>query len=102
MAKAKRRKFSSEFKAQVVLEVVSGARTQAEIARHHQLKPDLIARWRRQFLENAASLFERGNSRGGAVEAQIAELERALGKKTMELEAAKKASSIFRQLGDEW
>ena len=88
MAKAKRRKFSSEFKAQVVLEVVSGARTQAEIAR--------------QFLENAASLFERGNSRGGAVEAQIAELERALGKKTMELEAAKKASSIFRQLGDEW
>ena len=102
MAKTKRRKFSPEFKAQVVLEVISGAKTQAEIARQHQIKPDLITRWRRQFLENAASLFERGNRRDGAAEAQIAELERALGKKTMELEMVKKASSIFRQLSDEW
>lgn len=102
MAKIRRRKFSPEFKAQVVLEVISGAKTQAEIARQHQLKPDLITRWRRQFLENAASLFEGGPRRDGAAEARIAELERALGKKTMELEVAKKASSIFRQLSDEW
>ena len=33
MAKTKRRKFSPEFKAQVVLEVISGAKTQVEIAR---------------------------------------------------------------------
>lgn len=102
MAKIKRRKFSPEFKAQVVLEVISGTKTQAEIARQHQLKPDLITRWRRQFLENAASLFERDPRRDGAAEERIAELERALGKKTMELEVAKKASSIFRQLSDEW
>ena len=102
MAKTKRRKFSAEFKAQVVLEVISGAKTQAEIARQHQIKPDMITRWRHQFLKNAASLFEQGNKGDGAAEAQIAELERALGKKTMELEVAKKASSIFRQLSDEW
>ena len=102
MAKTNRRRFSPEFKTQVVLEVISGAKTQAEIARQHQIKPDIIARWRRQFLLNAASLFESGNRRNGATEARIAELEQALGKKTMELELAKKASSIFRQLSDEW
>jgi transposase len=102
MARRKRRKFTPEFKAQVVLEVISGAKTQAEIARQHQIKPDIITRWRRQFLQNAASLFESSNRRNGAAEAQIAELERALGKKTMELEVVKKASSIFRRLSDEW
>jgi transposase-like protein len=99
---AKRRKYTSKFKAQVVLEIISGAKTQAEIARQHRIKPDLITRWRRQFLENAPSLFERGNHHDGVAEARIAELEQALGKKTMELELAKKASSIFRQLNDEW
>jgi transposase len=99
---AKRRKYTSKFKAQVVLEIISGAKTQAEIARQHRIKPDLITRWRRQFLENAPSLFERGNHRDGIAEARITELEQALGKKTMELELAKKASSIFRQLNDEW
>ena len=98
----KRRKFKPEFKAQVVLETISGAKTQAEIARQHRIKPDLIARWRRQFLEDAASIFEKGNSHKGEAEARIAELERALGQKTMELEMAKKATSIFRQLSDEW
>ena len=98
----KRRKFKPEFKAQVVLETISGAKTQAEIARQHRIKPDLIARWRRQFLENAAGIFEKGNSHNGEAEARIAELERALGQKTMELEMAKKATSIFRQLSDEW
>ena len=99
---AKRRKYTSKFKAQVVLEIISGAKTQAEIAQQHRIKPDLITRWRRQFLENATSLFERGNHHGGVAEARITELEQALGKKTMELELAKKASSIFRQLNGEW
>ena len=97
----KRQKYSPEFKAQVVLEIISGARTQAEIARQHRIKPDLITRWRRQFLENATSIFELGNTRNGEAEARIADLERALGKNPMELEVAKKASSIFRQLNDE-
>jgi transposase-like protein len=53
----KRRKYTPEFKAQVVLEIISGAKTQAEIARQHRIKPDLIARWRRQFLEKAATIL---------------------------------------------
>ena len=84
-----RRTHSAEFKLQVVLEVISGARSQAELAREHHLKPDLIRRWTKKFLENAPSVFEqRGPDQ--AARARIAELERALGRKTMELEIAKK------------
>ena len=93
------RTFSSAFKAQVVLEVLSGSKSQAELAREHRLKPDLITRWKRQFLENAASVFER-QSPSDASAGRIAELEQTLGRKTMELEAAKKASSILNRLQD--
>ncbi len=96
----KRRQFTASFKAQVVLEVLSGHKTMAEIARQHRIKPEIIARWRRQFLENAASVFEKSPAGNGEAEARIADLERALGKKTLELEVAKKASSIFQQLSD--
>ena len=60
------------------------------------MKPEIISRWRRQFLENAASVFEKSTAAGGEAEARIAELERALGRKTLELEAAKKASTLFQ------
>jgi transposase-like protein len=39
-----RRTFSPEFKAQVVLEVLSGAKTQAEACREYQLEPELLSK----------------------------------------------------------
>ena len=96
----KRRQFTAAFKAQVVLEVLSGHKTLAEASREYRVKPEIIARWRRQFVENAPSVFEKHNGPDGEAEARIAALERALGKKTLELEVAKKASSIFQQLSD--
>jgi len=97
---AKRRQFTATFKAQVVLELLSGGKSVAEVAREHRVKPEIVARWRRQFVENAAGVFAKSAAVGGEAEARIAELERALGKKTLELEVAKKASSIFQQLSD--
>ncbi len=93
---ARRRQFTAAFKAQVVLELLSGNKSVAEAAREHRVKPEIVSRWRRQFLENAASVFEKSTAAGGEAEARIAELERALGKKTLELEAAKKASTLFQ------
>ena len=93
---AKRRQFTAAFKAQVVLELLSGNKSVAEAAREHGVKAEIISRWRRQFLENAASVFEKSTAAGGEAEARIAELERALGRKTLELEAAKKASTLFQ------
>lgn len=46
MPKRRRRSFTSQFKSQVVLEVLGGLKSQAEVARQHKLKPELIARWK--------------------------------------------------------
>ncbi|MGH2537770.1 MAG: transposase [Candidatus Promineifilaceae bacterium] len=43
----KRRQDTAAFTARVVLEIISGAKSQAELARQHGIEPDVIARWRR-------------------------------------------------------
>lgn len=53
-----RRRFTAEFKAQVVLEVISGVNTAAEASREYRLKPQMLSRWKNKFLENAARVFE--------------------------------------------
>ena len=50
-----RRKFTPEFKAQVVLEVISGVNTAAEAYREYRLKPQVLSRWKNEFLENGVS-----------------------------------------------
>ena len=92
-----RRSFSPEFKAQVVLDVLSGARSPAEVCREHQLSPHLFAQWRTTFLERAASIFSPEEQRSQE-QARIGELERLVGKQALELEALKKGSSILASL----
>jgi len=91
---SKHRKFTPEFKAQVVLEVISGAKNAAEICRQHDLKPQVISEWKSVFLENAAQVFQNSKS-DGQEQARIAELERLVGRLTLELEVAKKASGFL-------
>ena len=59
MAKRKRRNFTPEFKAEVVLETLSSESSQAEVCRRHNLSDEQLSKWKRQLLENAATLFER-------------------------------------------
>ena len=54
---AKRRKFTPEFKAELVLEVLSGATSQAEVCRRHNLNENQLSQWKRQLLENAPMLL---------------------------------------------
>jgi transposase-like protein len=91
---AQRRKFTAEFKAQVVLELVSGAKSAAELCREHQLNPQLLARWKTEFVERAPLLFEQEAMQSQEQE-RIAELERVVGRLTMQLEIAKKASALL-------
>ena len=91
---AKRRTFSPEFKVQVVLEALSGAKTNAQICREYQLASTVVSAWKEQFLEAAPTVFVSPKSRSGEQE-RIAELERLAGRLALELEIAKKASSIL-------
>lgn len=90
-----RRQFTSEFKARVVLEVISGAQSAAEVCREHRLKPDLLSKWKAQFLRDAARVFESSAAIDPA-QARIDDLERLVGRLSLELEAAKKASRLLR------
>jgi transposase-like protein len=90
-----RRQFSAEFKAQVVLQVVSGAKTAAEVCREHRLKPDRFSKWKSQFLRAAPKVLQSLEQIDPA-QAQIADLKRMVGRLTLELEVAKKASRLLR------
>ena len=94
---SKRRKFTPDFKARVVLEELTGVKSKAEICREHQLKPQVLSRWRAEFLERAPEIFATQPSRGNEQQ-QITELERMVGRLTMQLAAAKKASNILTSL----
>ncbi len=89
------RTFSPDFKAQAVLAVISGSKTAAELCREHQIKPDLFSKWKAAFLDNAAKVFER-ETVVDPQQARIADLERMVGRLTLELEVAKKASTLLR------
>jgi len=94
---SKRRTFTPEFKARVVLEELTGVKDKADICREYQLRPQVFSRWREEFLERAAEVFATQPSRGDE-QARIVELERMVGRLTMELEVAKKASNMLTSL----
>jgi len=89
----KYRKFTSKQKLEIVLASLRGDRSVAELCREHGVAESLLRKWREQALEAAAERFESGQERTLQVEQRrrIAELERALGRKTYELEIAGKA-----------
>ena len=87
-----RRKFSPEFKSEIVLQLLSGETSLAQICREHQLTAQMVNQWKQQFLAHARHAFE-ADAVTQADQQRIAELERMVGKLTMELEIAKKASS---------
>jgi len=88
-----RRTFSSVFKAKVVMECITGEKSVSEVTRAYQLSPILVSKWRTEFMENSAAIFER-NHKGNEDQNRIADLERLVGRLTLENEMLKKASSI--------
>jgi transposase-like protein len=87
MSQNKRKQHSPQFKAKVALEAVKGEKTIAEIASQYSVHPTMINAWKRQLLEGASELFERGG-KSKPVEAetsvQIDELYRQIGKLQVE------------------
>ncbi len=90
----KRRQFTPEFKAQVVLDLLTGQQSPSEACRQHALSPTLLATWKSAFLERASTPF-RADDRRDEEHARIAELERMVGRLTMEAEVLKKASTLL-------
>ena len=87
-----RRSFTAEFKVKVVLELISGQKGLAQASREYGIKDTVLSRWKQEFLANALQLFEQPKE-VQEKEERIAELERMVGKLTMQLELSKKVLS---------
>ena len=90
---AKRRRFTAQFKAEVVIEALTGQGSQAELCRRHNLSDNQLSKWKHQLIDNAALLFESTDKPNTAAEQRIAQLEQLVGKLTVALDIQKKAST---------
>jgi transposase-like protein len=92
MTKRSRRKFSAEFKARVALEAIKEVKTLQELSTQFEVHPQLIARWKQEFIQGASKVFE-----GGAVNAaddrehDIDKLYKKIGQMQIENDFLKKA-----------
>lgn len=89
-----RRTFSAEFKAEVVLDALSGHKSNAEVCRQYGIGAPLLSNWKATFLERSALVFQ-GDARCSQEQTRIAELERLVGRQALEIEVLKKASSLL-------
>ncbi len=53
-----RGKYTPEFKAKIVLEVLQGERELGAIAAENNLNPNMVRNWKAELVENASSIFE--------------------------------------------
>ena len=84
----KYRRFSTEFKRQVIEELLSGVNSPAQIMRRHEISSGLLYHWKKQYLNN---LFVDSPNREAALEERICQLEQLAGKLALENEFLKKA-----------
>jgi len=55
----KRKTYSAEFKAKVVLEVLEAEQTINEVASKYELLPANVKNWKKQFVENMSLAFDK-------------------------------------------
>ena len=94
--KRKYRTFTPEQKLEIVLAGLRGDRSVRDVCREHGIAETLYYHWRDRLLEGGKAALATSRDRGTSPEAvelreakkRIGQLERALGKKTYELEVA--------------
>jgi transposase len=98
---ARRRHFSTEQKLAVIAETLEPGASISYVARRHGLAPSLLFRWRRLMSEGGKESVRADEevvpaSEAKKLEQRVRELERLLGKKTMEVEILKEALELTR------
>jgi len=97
MGRSTRRQFTAQQKLEIVQTLARGEQQLTALAREHGIDHTTIYRWRDQVQAGALdALSGQRQAPDQAAEARIRELERTLGRKTLELEILGEAS---RRLG---
>ena len=93
-----RRRWATEQKLRILEESFEPGETVSSAARRHGIAPNLLYRWRRLLSEGGTAAVDSDESVGGnsevkKLEDRVRELERMLGRKTMEVELLRDALS---------
>lgn len=95
----KRRVFTPEKKASIVLEALREERTLNEIAAEYEIHPNQLSRWKAEFVKNAGRAFSKQNDEVEKVkqsyEKEKDELLKQIGQLTCDVAWLKKKSGRF-------
>ena len=97
----RRRRYSLEQKLALVEETMQPGMTVSAVARIHGVSPSLLFNWRRLMTQGGQVAVKAdedvvGVSRARELEQRVRELERLLGRKTLEVEVLKEALAVAR------
>lgn len=97
-----RRVFSTEFKRRTVQQILAGEKTIAELSRELDIAPSVLRNWTRHYEAGATTAVGANEgvvpaSRLREAYARIRELERALGRKTVEVEILRPAQEVVKK-----
>ena len=56
--KTTRRKFTAAFKAEVAIEAIKERYTLAELSKKYEVHPNMITKWKKEFLDRSAEIFQ--------------------------------------------
>jgi len=93
MSSPKRRKHDSAEKVKVALEAIREEQSINEIASKYKLHPGQVRQWKKEFLENAESVFKNDKEEKkhlAELEAEKNDLENLIGQQTIEINFLKK------------
>lgn len=83
-----KRHFSTEFKKQVVEEILSGTTKPTQVCRKYNIAPPVVAQWQKLYVHNE---LDKQQITEASQEARIEQLERMVGRLTLENDVLKKA-----------
>jgi transposase len=69
--KGKRRKFSPAFKAKVAIEALKERESLADLSNRFEVHPNMISKWKQEFLENSSVVFEKENGKEQSQELNV-------------------------------
>ncbi len=98
-----RKQYSPQFKAKLVLEVLRGEKELGAIAYENGVNPNMLRNWKREFLENASTVFEdskkaekKANREEEALRKETSRMLKTIGQLTLERDFLQ---DCFREVG---